>query len=143
MSVEYRRMRPEDEDRVVALWAHTFGSNDPERSRRYIRISDPDYLNHTLLAVSPESTVLATLRYYVYSLRNADGTPQLVSCISHVTTREEARRQGHACNLLNLAFQAMRAEGCLWMLLFPARSVYPSTSATTFITTPTHTVAER
>ena len=115
--IQYRRMRPEDEDQAVTLWAFTFGSNDPEVSRRYIR-PDPDYLDHTLLAVTEDGTIAATLHYWLYNMRDAKGEPQLVGAISHVTTREEHRRQGHAAALLQWSFEDMSANGCEWTLLF-------------------------
>ena len=125
MPVEYRRMRQEDVDQALDLWISAFGgSNRPERRGRYIRL-DPQYLDHTLLAVSPEGTILSTLHYWLYRLRDSNGTPQLVGCVSHVTTREEARRQGHAAALLQWAFQAMASEGCEWTLLFSSQMGIP------------------
>jgi GNAT superfamily N-acetyltransferase len=117
MQVEYRRMRVEDELQAFTLWANTFGGGDPEISRHYIS-PDPAYLDHTLLAIFPDGTIAATLHYWLYPIRDANGTPQLVGAISHVATREEHRRKGYAANLLNWAFEDMLANGCDWTLLF-------------------------
>jgi GNAT superfamily N-acetyltransferase len=105
-------------EQALDLWIANFGgSNAPERRGRYIRL-DPHYLDHTLLAVTPDGTIAATLHYWLYTLRDAMGEPRLVGAVSHVATREEYRRQGHAARLLTRSFDAMQAEGCEWTLLF-------------------------
>lgn len=124
MDVEYRRMRKDEEYQAFKLWADTFGGGDAEISRHYIA-PDPDYLNRTLLAVAPDGVIAATLHYWIYSLRDANGNPHLVGAISHVATREEHRRKGYAEKLLSWSFDDMRANGCEWTLLFSSKMGVP------------------
>ncbi|MEO5952523.1 MAG: GNAT family N-acetyltransferase [Chloroflexia bacterium] len=124
MEVEYRRMRAEDEYQAFKLWADTFGEGDAEISRHYLA-PDPDYLDHTLLAAFPDGTIAATLHYWLYEMRDAEGKPQFVGAISHVTTREEHRRKGYAAKLLEWAFEDMAANRCEWTLLFSSKMGVP------------------
>jgi GNAT superfamily N-acetyltransferase len=70
-----------------------------------------------LVAVAPDGTVLSTLHYLLSRRWDAAGIPRPVGEIDSVTTRPEARRQGHAAQLLRLALDALRCDGCDWSLL--------------------------
>jgi len=50
-------------------------------------------------------------------MRAADGSLQRAGRVSHVFTRPDMRRQGHAARLLELTIAAMRADGCRWSIL--------------------------
>src|SRR5688572_13863128 len=116
MAVEYRQMRPADEDAVFDLRMRMW--NAP--SRDYVRqgaLLDPRYLDHTFVAVAEDGSLLSTVRYWLRHLRDAEGAPRLVGCVASVATVEGARRQGHARELMQLAIEAMREDGCEWSLL--------------------------
>ena len=119
MPVEHRRMRPEDEDAVLGLWAETWSWGGLDRQRHQFHLTPAP---HKTVFVAVDSGAprnpLATVRYMPRGIRDAAGTPRLVGCVSHVVTREEARRQGHAARLMTLAMASMRQEGCDWTLLF-------------------------
>lgn len=116
-TVQYRTMRDEDFDRVIALWMKTWVYSDAAFASRRIMV-DPGYLEHTLLAVSPAGEVLGTVHYWLFDLRDLEGTARRVGCVSHVVTVEHARRQGHARNLMEMALEQMPSDGCEWTLLF-------------------------
>lgn len=115
--VEYRNMRDDDLDQVIALWMKTWGYSDAEFAIRRIKV-DPGYLEHTLLALSPAGKLLATVHYWLFDLRDHEGKPRRVGCVSHVVTVEAARRQGHAHRLMEMALEQMPRDGCEWTLLF-------------------------
>jgi GNAT superfamily N-acetyltransferase len=116
--VTYRQMRPEDEDRVFDLWLSTWADSDEALERRALH-SDPGYLARTYIAVGPDEQVLSTAHYWVREICDASGTPRRVGCVSHVSTHQTARRQGHARTLVGTTLRdAMAADGCEYALLF-------------------------
>ena len=110
MAVEYRLMRAEEEHVVLGLW----GALSYQAARF---ATDPLAHAHTYVAVAPDGTILSTLHYLVRFRRDATGTPRQVGEIDSVMTRAEARRQGHATQLLLLAINALGRAGCDWSLL--------------------------
>jgi GNAT superfamily N-acetyltransferase len=110
-------MAEEDHAQVIPLWMATWGYTDPKYLTRRIGV-DPRYLEHTLVASSPDGEILATVHYWLFDLRDAKGNPCRVGCVSNVVTKEAARRQGHARRLMELALDRMRKHGCEWTLLF-------------------------
>lgn len=120
MAVEYRKMRAEDEHAVFDLRMRTWDAPSIE----YVRagaLLDPRYLEHTFVALDSDGTLLSTVRYWLWHIRDAKGTPRLVGCVASVVTIESARRQGHARKLMQLAIEAMREDGCDWTLLLSSR----------------------
>jgi GNAT superfamily N-acetyltransferase len=110
-------MVDEDHSQVIPLWMQTWGYTDPEYLKRRIGV-DPGYLDHTLLAASQDGEILATVHYWLFDLRDREGKPRRVGCVSNVVTKETARRQGHARRLMELALERMPQDGCEWTLLF-------------------------
>jgi GNAT superfamily N-acetyltransferase len=122
--VTYRQMRPEEEDRVFALWLATWAESDPTLERLTFH-SDPDYLSRTYIAVGPGGQALSTAHYWVREICDASGTPRRVGCVSHVSTHHTARRQGHARTLVGMLQDTMAAEGCEYTLLFSSEMGVP------------------
>jgi GNAT superfamily N-acetyltransferase len=119
-------MADQDHGQVIPLWMETWGYTDYEFLKRRIG-ADPGYLEHTLVASSPGGEVLATVHYWLFDLRDVEGRPRRVGCVSHVVTKQQARNQGHARRLMQLAFDRMPLDGCEWTLLFSsqmARTLY-------------------
>ena len=117
MAVEYRNMRIEDEDEVYGLWQRTWGARNIEQVRSRSRL-DPRFLDHIFIAIDEGGKVLSTARYAVRHIRDANALPRPAGCVASVVTVEEARRQGHAREVVRLALESMRSEGCAWTLLF-------------------------
>jgi len=124
MPITYRSIRPEDEEAVFGLRMRTWGSPDIEYVRRNA-YSDPLYAKHIFGAFAPDGTLLSTVGYWLRSIRDAGGIPRLVGCVASVVTIEEARRQGHAHILMQMAFDTMRGEGCDWSFLFSSAMGVP------------------
>ncbi|HEY0070005.1 MAG TPA: GNAT family N-acetyltransferase [Chloroflexia bacterium] len=119
-------MAGEDHAQVIPLWMETWGYTDPEYLTRRIG-ADPGYIEHTLVAVAPDGEILATVHYWLFDLRDAQGRPRRVGCVSNVVTKEKARKQGHARRLMEMALDRMPQDGCEWTLLFSSemgRSLY-------------------
>ncbi len=115
MAIEYRLMRAEDKRAVLSLWSEVYGYTYEEQATRFA--SDPAAQRHTYVAVAADGTVLSTLHYRLSRRRDATGAPRLVGEVDSVTTRADARRQGHATRLLRMALDALRRDGCDWSLL--------------------------
>jgi GNAT superfamily N-acetyltransferase len=116
MTIDYRRMRAEEEPAVLALWSQVFAT--PAAGYQAARFAtDPGARAHTFVAVAPDAAVLAALHYRMAFRRDADGTPRPVGELDSVATRADARRQGHAGRLISLALEALRDAGCDWALL--------------------------
>jgi GNAT superfamily N-acetyltransferase len=124
MLATYRNMLPEDEEAVFTLRMRTWGHPSIEHVRRSA-YSDPRYLQHTFMALAPDGTLLATVRYWLRRIRDASGASRLVGCVASVVTIAAARRQGHAGRLMQLALTSMRDEGCDWSLLFSSSMGVP------------------
>ena len=57
MPVEYRNMRPADEDAILDLWLETWKGAERERARAGIR-ADPNLEQHTFIAVGDAGAFL-------------------------------------------------------------------------------------
>ncbi|MBA3946799.1 MAG: GNAT family N-acetyltransferase [Herpetosiphonaceae bacterium] len=115
MSTTYRLMQSNEEVAVLTLWSEVF--NVPYHYEQARFRSDPLAHTRTYVAVAEDGTVLSTLHYLVSLRRDVDGTPRRVGEVDPVATRAEARRQGHAGRLIELALDALRHDGCAWSLL--------------------------
>lgn len=124
MAVEYRHMVPGEEQAMVDFWLSMWPGANAERAitRLY---SDGRFLEHTFVAMSEGGESLATAHYWLRQIRNAEVEPEAVGCLSHVATRESARRQGHAERLVSMAHEAMERDGCLYSLLFSSEMGVP------------------
>lgn len=121
MSAEYRLLHADEADAAADLWAYEHedpGLDTPQHQawRRQFR-TIPHLLTHTWVAVAPDGTLLSIAHYWPLLIHDADGVPQRIGRISHVFTRADARRRGHAARLLELMIAAMQDEGCLWSML--------------------------
>src|SRR6478735_1332185 len=101
MPVEYRNMLPSDEEAILDLWLETWKGAERERARAGIR-ADTNLEQHTFIAVGDDRSILAATHYWLHLLRDAQGVSRPVGCVSHVATRETARRQGHARTLMGM-----------------------------------------
>lgn len=116
-NVSYRQMADSDPGQVIPLWMRTWGYTDFEFLKRRIG-ADPAYMEHTFVAALPDGEVLATVHYWLFDLRDVEGRPRRVGCVSNVVTVEKARKQGHARRLMEMALDRMPRDGCEWTLLF-------------------------
>ncbi|MGA7732914.1 MAG: GNAT family N-acetyltransferase [Chloroflexia bacterium] len=117
-------MRADDLEPALDMWIEAWGGSDRDFARREL-MHDPNYTGHTLVALGAPGEVLSAAHYWVREVRDAEGKPRKVGCVSHVATRESARRQGHARRLMRMTIDAMRAEGCEWSLLFASHMSRP------------------
>jgi GNAT superfamily N-acetyltransferase len=118
MAVIYRTLRPDEQDAVLDLWVAVLGDDRDIRKRVFCDFADdPQRFAHTHVAVAPDGNLLAAVAYWLRDVRNRDGTPRRTGHIWGVATHPDARRQGHASHLLELAIAAMQREGCFWSLL--------------------------
>ncbi len=127
MSVDYRLLRADEVDAAADLWVgYHPGIDSPQHQawRQEIR-AIPHLLTHTWVAVGPDGMLLSVVHYWPLTVYDAAGRPQQVGRISHVFTREEARRQGHAARLLELTIAAMRDDDCRWSILSTSDEARP------------------
>lgn len=115
MTTVYRPVRADEERTVLQLWSEVYATAYDDQVARFA--SDPAARAHTLVAVAPDGAVLSALHYLISRRWDAAGIARAVGEIDSVTTRPEARRQGHAARLLQLALAALRRDGCDWSLL--------------------------
>ncbi len=119
MPVEYRLLRGAEVDSAADLWV-VYGpgieSAQHQAWRREFR-SIPHLLTHTRVAVGVDGALLSIIHYWPLQVHDASGAPRRVGRVSHVFTREDARRQGHATRLLELTLAAMRDDGRQWSIL--------------------------
>jgi len=117
MSVDYRLLHATEIDAAADLWGDLHG--DPKQHeawRREFR-SLPQLLTHTRVAVAADGALLSIIHAWPLTIYGVDGQPQHVDRLSHVFTRPDARRRGHAARLVELTIAAMRADGCQWSIL--------------------------
>ncbi len=138
MAVEYRTLRPDEEDAALDLWTEVLAeSREERRSIFYDFADDPRRFARTFVAVAPDGTLLAVASYWLRHVRDANGLPRRVGHVWGVATRADARRQSHAGRLLEQVIAAMRQEGCAWSVLYtqePARLLYERYGWRTFPT---------
>jgi ribosomal protein S18 acetylase RimI-like enzyme len=128
MTITYRTLQPDEEDTLIDLRVDVFGvEHEGARERFHNYGDDAQRFVRTFVGSAPDGTILSAVSYHVYLRRDVDGRLQRVGFVYSVATREGARRQGHAKQLLQLALAAMEREGCAWSMLFAAdqaRSLY-------------------
>ena len=116
MPVNYRLMRADEEPAVLALVCEAFQL--PDLAYQAARFAtDPAAHAHTFVADTPDRGIVSTLHFRVTLRCDATGTARLVGELDSVATRPDARRQGHATQLLLVALEALRTAGCDWSLL--------------------------
>src|SRR5919204_2423848 len=125
MSVDYRLLRADEVDAACDLWMEVYPDSLGHEAWRREFLSIPQHLEHTRVAVDPDGTLLSTVHYWLRHIRDVDGTPLQVGGISHVVTRANARRQGHAARLMDLTLAAIHEDGCAWSLLFTTEEGRP------------------
>jgi ribosomal protein S18 acetylase RimI-like enzyme len=114
----YRTLRPEEEDAVLDLWVAVLDDERDVRKRIFYDFTDDQQrFAHTHVAVSAAGELLAAVAYWLRDIRDRDGAPRRTGHVWGVATRPEARRLGHAGQLLQHATTAMRSEGCVWSVL--------------------------
>ncbi len=119
MSIDYRLLRANEVDAAADLWGdHHPGLDSAQHQawRREFR-SIPDHETRTRVAVADDGTLLSIAHYWRQTMHGADGVLQPIGRFSHVFTRPDARRRGHAARLVELTIAAMRADGCQWSIL--------------------------
>ena len=123
MAIDYRLIRAEEEDTALHFWAEMFNSEYGDMHREFS--TDPQRLLHTYVAVAPGNTLLSTASYCLRELRDSHGVPRLVGVVWNVATRADARKQGHAAQLMARVLEALRGDGCVWSMLFTSEAGRP------------------
>ncbi|SRR6266498_381405 len=125
MAVIYRIIHADEASAVVDIWRFN-PNHDPVMIDRRWR-DDPQYLEHTHVAVADNGEVLAAISYFLRTARDASGTPQRIGNLFFVATRPDAQQQGHGRELLARMTHAMQQDGCQWAMVSagaPARAFY-------------------
>jgi GNAT superfamily N-acetyltransferase len=119
MSIDYRLLRANDVDTAADLWVDNHPGLDSEQHQAWRREfrSIPDHETRTRVAVADNGTLLSIAHYWRQDMYDANGVLQPIGRVSHVFTRPDARRRGHAARLLELTIAAMGADGCQWSIL--------------------------
>jgi predicted acetyltransferase len=115
MTVDYRLMHAEEVPAVIQFWSQSFDMPEAYQAARFA--SDPHACDHTYVAVFPDGTLASTLHYRLVQRYDATAQLRLVGEIDSVSTRPQARRQGHAQRLLHMALVDLERAGCDWSLL--------------------------
>jgi predicted N-acetyltransferase YhbS len=124
LETEYRAARADDIAGIHRLWSESLWSSAGNIHTDWT--ADPDPLRRAFVAAD-RSGVLAVVCVVPRQLRAVAGAPHPVGGIAAVATRSDARRQGHARRLLELAITAMDEAGYAWSLLFTGTpAVYAS-----------------
>jgi ribosomal protein S18 acetylase RimI-like enzyme len=118
MSIQYRLLRPAEEDLAVAFWMRTLETGEEEARQTFRDFHDaPQRFDQAHVAVAGDGQILATVCYWLRDVRDTVGAPVRVGHLFHVATEPSARRQGHASRLLADVIHALRATGCQWAIL--------------------------
>lgn len=118
MSVQYRLMRLEDEDRAIRLWTQALETGEDEARDTFRDFQDsPQRFGQAHVAVADDGQILATVCYWLRDVRGPAGAPMRIGHLFHVATAPGARGQGHATRLLADSIQALRDAGCQWAIL--------------------------
>ncbi len=115
MTIDYRLIHAKEVPALLDLWGQ--GSEEYRAYQAARFASDPAACDHTYVAIMPDGTILSTIHYLVTRRWDATRQVRLVGEVDSVGTRPEARRQGHAQQLLRLVLTALVREGCDWSLL--------------------------
>jgi predicted acetyltransferase len=123
MIVNYRIMYPHEEPLVHNFFLATYTAYPDEGLQNYRAWKSlPQQHTRTYVAVAPDQSILATVVAWYRQVHDATGTPHRVGHLSHVVTRVDARRQGHASRLVEQAITAMQHDGCVWSSLLTANA---------------------
>ena len=126
--LSYRTLHPNEQEKVINLWAHGLGDAREDRERIFCDFADdPHRFSRTHVAVLPTGDLCAAMSYWVRQVRDADGNPQRVGHLWGAVTQAEFRQRGIATALIKNIVAAMQKEGCRWCILFArdeARSLY-------------------
>lgn len=118
MSIQYRLLRPAEEDLAVAFWMRTLETGEEEARQTFRDFHDaPQRCEQAHVAVAGDGQVLATACYWLRDVRDTAGAPVRVGHLFHVATEPSARQQGHASHLLADVAHALGAAGCRWAIL--------------------------
>src|SRR5262245_38042750 len=121
MTIEYRLMRPDEEPALRDFFRATYTAYPDEGLQNYLAWKSlPLQHTRTHLAVAADRRILASVVTWYRQVRDAHGTPRRVGHLSHVVTRTDARRQGHASRLIEQAITSMQEDGCSWSSLLTA-----------------------
>ena len=96
--LEYRLMKSAEMEQIFDLWVKVYPDTERVNWQGEF-LSIPGSQEHTYVAVDG-GWVLATALVWVREMNDATGTVQRVGHVSHVATHPEARRRGHAQQLL-------------------------------------------
>jgi GNAT superfamily N-acetyltransferase len=127
MTVQYRPLNPNETSALANFWLVVYPDSGTHEEWHKEYTSIPGHLDHTFIAIDPGGKILSSVVYWVRHINTAEGPPLLAGHVSHVATRPDARRQGHAGNLMGMAIAAMRRDGCHLSSLYTSdegRSIY-------------------
>lgn len=113
--IEYRALKPDEEEAVLQLWLSVFEDTELQQWRREFQW-DAHRFERTCIAVE-NGTILASARVSLQFMRDADGKPRRVGYVSSVATLEAERGKGHAGELLKRLIDVMRDADCEWSVL--------------------------
>jgi GNAT superfamily N-acetyltransferase len=125
MAIEYRLMKSEELEQILDLCVAVYPETERSNWKQEFR-SIPGSHEHTYVAVE-NGRVVSTALLWIREMNDATGISQRVGNLSHVAAHPEARRRGHAQQLLRLVIDQMEREGCDLSTLFASeegRSLY-------------------
>jgi GNAT superfamily N-acetyltransferase len=123
MTVETRLMHADELEGLLGVWMDVYPETERERWRQEF-LSIPGNSSQTYVAVE-DGRILSTALVWFREMNDAAGRARRIGNVSHVATRPEARRRGHAARLLELAAETMQQEGCEFSTLFTSEEAKP------------------
>ena len=123
MTIEYRLMKSEEMEQVFDLWVEVYPETKRGNWKREF-LSIPGSQEHTYVAVD-NGRVLSTALLWVREMNDSAGIAQRIGNLSHVATHPEARRRGHAKQLLRLVIEQMGQKNCDFSTLFTSPEAQP------------------
>jgi ribosomal protein S18 acetylase RimI-like enzyme len=118
MTVTYRLLHPNEEDAAVDLWMRVLDTGEYEARQTFRDFhDDPQRFHQTHAAIADDAQILATVCYWLRTVRDNTGAAVRIGHLFHVATEPTARSQGHATRLLADAIGALSAAGCEWAIL--------------------------
>jgi len=123
MTIEYRLINSQELEQVFDLWVEVYPDTERGNWKREF-LSIPGSQEHTYVAVD-NGRVLSSALLWIREMNDSAGVVQRVGNVSHVATHPEARRQGHAKQLLALVIAQMERENCDFSTLFTSPEAGP------------------
>ncbi len=118
MSIQYRLLRPAEEDAAVNLWMRVLETDEHEARQTFRDFHDaPQRFNQAHTAATRDGQLLAIVCYWLRAVRDGAGGAIRIGHLFHVATEPAARGQGYATRLLGVTVDALRAAGCQWAIL--------------------------